>query len=447
MPDLFGAKSLPFLTRRNYSREMLHIAPWSLLAGLLEGQFATIVVARSFGGSDLLIAIASATPAASFLFSLYWGALCVGRSKLRLITLFCLLTVLATGMMGAIPATKLGGVWFVAQMAVAQSLLSGVVTVRSALWRLNYPHSDRGRIAARLQVVRFLMSTAVVLVAARVCDADPTAYRFVFPAAAVVGFLSIGLLRGIRVRRERAELERVKEAIEPFPAAPPVSAPRRMIATLRSDRRYAKYCVAQSLMGVANLMTIPVVVAIVANRIDFGDAQIFWISTGLIQALPQLTRLGSLPRWAKHFDRVGVVRFRVMNVACWTVSLAFGWAATMVVLQGDAIGGSYVALAAGLFAMRGLVGGLALGGGAIAWNLGHLHFSKSEQAEVYMGVHVFLTGCRGILAPSLGMFLWKTTGLFTWVVAITLSVLSGYLFRLMSREEQEEARATVDRTG
>ena len=71
--DLFGARSFPFLTRRNYLNEMRYLLPWSLVAALIEGQFGAIVVSKSFGGGELLIAIATATPMASLMFSLFWG--------------------------------------------------------------------------------------------------------------------------------------------------------------------------------------------------------------------------------------------------------------------------------------------------------------------------------------------------------------------------------------
>ena len=149
--DLLSVRALPFLARRNYYYEFKHLLLWSALAGLIEGQFASIVVAKTFGGGKLLITIATATPAASHMFSLFWGMLCVGRPKVRLLTMLAVGAVLLTGMVGAIPTTPVGAVWFIVQIAAVQILLAGVVTVRSALWKSNYPQVVRGRIAARLQ--------------------------------------------------------------------------------------------------------------------------------------------------------------------------------------------------------------------------------------------------------------------------------------------------------
>ena len=154
--DLLGIRSLPFLTRKNYLHEFQHILFWSIPAGLVEGHFASIVVARTFLGSKLLITIATATVPASYLFSLIWGMLCVGRPKIRLMTMFIAGTALMLGSIAAIPNTSSGAIWFLLQMAAAQILFAGVVTVRSAVWKSNYPQQFRGQITARLQAIRFV---------------------------------------------------------------------------------------------------------------------------------------------------------------------------------------------------------------------------------------------------------------------------------------------------
>ena len=104
--DLFGIRNLPFLSRRNFVNELRHILLWSIPAGLIEGQFAAIVVARTFQGSKLLITIATASVPAAYLFSLVWGMLCVGRPKIRLMTLFIGATALLLGSVADVVGLK-----------------------------------------------------------------------------------------------------------------------------------------------------------------------------------------------------------------------------------------------------------------------------------------------------------------------------------------------------
>ena len=457
--DLLRVRSLPFLSRRNYFYEFQQLLPWSVLVGLVEGQFGSIVVSKTFEGSELLVAIATATPIAAMLSSLVWGMLCIGRPKIRLAVLFSSGTALCAGTAGAIPTSSTGAIWFICQMAAAQVLLAGMITVRSALWKSNFPHSIRGQVVARLQSVRFIMAISTVLTAAAVCDHDPSSYRFIYPIAAASGLLGIWLLRKIHIRGERNELRRANRAPEdgdarPLPITPfavtallsPGHVFGQMYRVLRDDRRFRKYCFAQLLIGIANLMTFAIIVLVVTRDLQLGVRSEFWISTALIMALPRLVMLGSFRRWGRLFDRLGVVRFRVVNVFCWIASLAFGMAATLVVVTAEQFGPAHFLIAILLFTCRGITQGLGYGGGALAWNLGHLHFARPEQAEIYMGIHVSLTGLRGLIAPLTGMWLWQTfqaihwpVGL-VWVIALILSCCSLVVFAAMARQEKRAER-------
>jgi MFS family permease len=459
--DLLRIRNLPFSVRRNFYYEYKHIIPWSVVAGLIEGQFACVVLAQSFQGSPFLIAVAAATPMAARLFSLVWGMLCTGRRKIPLLMGFAGATSFCMVLIGFIPPTYAGAVLFVILMAVAQVLLSGVVTVRSAVWRSNYPQSQRGRISARIQAMRMFMSIVAVLIAAELCDRDPNQYRIIFPAAALLGFASLLIARRIHIRGERRELRRNQETrtdpnerrefVEPFTLIALLSPGHvigQMVRVLVKDRRYALYCLAQFLLGLGNLMTIAVVIMLITRNLPLDFSSGYWISTGLIVAIPNLVMLGSVGRWGSLFDRIGVLRMRVVNVACWLVALMLGFAAALVVLHADRIGPVSLPLAVLLFGARAIGYGLGMGGGALAWNLGHLHFAEPERAEIYMGIHVSFTGLRGLVAPLLGMWLWTVIGWWLWIIAIGLTLLSELSFWNLARREAIDAakRAETSRS-
>jgi hypothetical protein len=453
--DILGIRKLPFLTRRNYLYEFRHLLCWSILAGLVEGQFASVIVSRTFHGSPLLIAIASATPFAAYIFSLAWGMLCVGRPKVRLSVWFGAGMALFAATTALVPASPSAAGWFIAQIAAAQVLLAGVITVRSAIWRSNYPVEVRGQITARLQALRSIVGVITVQTAAAICDHQPAAYRYIFPIAAVSGVLGVLMLRRVRIRGERGELRRARATVgSGLPTATvsryrlrelvsPVKAFGQLFRVLGSDRRFSKYCVAQTLQGAANLMTIPVAVAVVTRDLQPGGERAFWISTGLIVALPILGLLGSISRWGRLFDGVGVLRFRVVNVIGWAASILFGMFATLVTGDAERLGPTYLPVAVALFALRGLLHGISQGGGALAWNLGHLHFAKADEAEVYMGIHVFLAGVRGLIAPLAGMWLWTVIGWPVWLIALALALSGLWVYASLARLEQQATRNRV----
>ena len=448
--DLLGVGRLPFLSRRSYSSEFQHLLVWSVFAGVVEGQFASLVIARTFHGGDLLIALSTATPFAANLASLAWGLLCVGRPKIRLATRFAAGAVLCVGCVGAIANTPAGAVWFLLQIAAAQALLAGVVTVRSAIWRSNYPVELRGQIAARLQCVRAMIAVVTVQAASAVCDADGDAYRYVFPIAAAFGVVGIRLLARIHIRGERSELRRIFAGsgaagtvrhLRLGAVLSPARAIGEMIRVLRADRRFARYQIAQLFHGVSNLLTLPIIVLVVTRELPGGDRWGFWMSGGLIVGLPALTLLGTLSRWGRLFDSLGVLRFRVVNVTCWVVGLLLGMFGTLMAVDEHRSHPTYFLAAVVLFMCRGLLYGLAQAGGKLAWNLGHLHFAQADQAEIYMGIHVFLTGVRGVTAPLAGMLLWRTIGWPVWLIAIGFALASLTLYAMLAREERSRLRS------
>lgn len=447
--DLLGVGRLPFFTRRNYYYEFKHLVPWSVFAGVVEGQFASVVVSKAFDGGAMLIAIATATPFAAFVLSLIWGMLCVGRPKVRLAMLFASASVLCAGTIGFIPKTPAGAVWFIVQIAAAQALLAGVVTVRSAIWKSNYPREERGRITARLQGIRSIIGVVTVQAAAALCEGDPSAYRLVYPAVAIIGVAGVLLLPRIRIRGERRELGRLSRPvgdgdlregmIEPFSLTALLSPGHvlsQMVRVLREDRRFYHYCVAQFLHGVANLLTVPVIVLCVTQELRSGDRWDFWISTGLIVALPALALLATLSRWGRLLDAMGVLHMRVVNVMCWIVAILLGMFGTLTVIGEGAARPGYFLMGVGFFALRALVYGLAHSGGKLAWNLGHLHFARAEEAEVYMGIHVFLTGIRGLIAPLCGMWLWVTIGWKVWLISLGFALGSLILYTILARADR-----------
>ena len=121
---------------------------------------------------------------------------------------------------------------------------------------------------------------------------------------------------------------------------------------------------------------------------------------------------------------------------------AFGMAATLVVVTTEHFGSAHFLTAVGLFALRAILQGLGYGGGALAWNLGHLHFAPPQRAEIYMGIHVSLTGMRGLIAPLGGMWLWQTWQAvgwpvwLVWGIALALSFCSLATFAAMARQEK-----------
>ena len=160
---------------------------------------------------------------------------------------------------------------------------------------------------------------------------------------------------------------------------------------------------------------------------------------GLLRVLPLSAMLVALFLWAPFFDRVGVVRFRVTHGACWLLHLVLGTVGTALILRRPEIGSAAATLAVLFYVLNRIMMGVSMGGGALAWYLGHLHFARPAEAEVYMGIHVTLTGVRGLVMPLVGIWLWIHAGIWVWLVATGFSLCGLLLYAAMARDEAAES--------
>ena len=141
-----------------------------------------------------------------------------------------------------------------------------------------------------------------------------------------------------------------------------------------------------SLYGAGNLMLSALLVVLFSDRMHLSSL----MQIMLVTVVPLLLMPLCLPWWARLFDRGHVIEYRSRQ--CWVLV-----AAIVILLLGI------------LFKQRWLLWpgtilvGISYAGASLGWNLGHNDFAPPGRAQHYMGVHVTLTGVRGLIAPPMGM--------------------------------------------
>lgn len=485
--DWLGISALPFSSRRNFLHELKHTIPWTVLAGLVEGRFGSIVVSKTFAGSPTLVAIATATPTAAYIVSVYWGLLLAHAPKLRIQTLFIVGTALFAAAAGISPVSPWGAGCFILTLGLSQVFLAGVLTLRPAIWQMNYPPFARGKITAKLHSANLFVSTIVSLFVANISDREPSAYRIIFPACAACGLLSLPWLWRMTVRGERRAWRQRKQATgrlaakagtamraatamratpetrgaaasgeaasgeatlggkeaafglrsirAALPELSPLRVSARMKQILTEDRRYSRYLTAQTFLGLSNLMVMAVLTVLVTREVNACGGDVYWVGTVLFVALPRLMMFGTLRQWGGLFDRVGVLRFRVINCWFWTVAAVLGLVGELAVTYREGLGPAYYPMMMASLGLQAITYGLGMGGGKVAWSLGHLHFAEGAKGDVYMGIHVTLTGVRGTVATLLGVWVWWLLGWGVWLLALVFMAVATMLFARMAREE------------
>jgi len=416
--------------------------PWQRSYAPPEGNIASIVVSNTFNASELLTTVVWAIPLLTNVLNLFWGVMIRGRRRLPT---FLFMASCAAACISSIALTssewEWGGWCFAAQLTATHFFMSGLITLRTGLWKVNYPQSHRARIAGRLQTLRFTMALMTGAALGLVFDHEARYYRFVYPAVALIGLLSLWPLRRLHIRGEARELQRLQEHLARVSPTGENNRPglwsglKEAGAILGQDKTFASYMFAQFLLGSANFMVDPLLINVLTKQLFVKQ---YFVPSLLMYQIPIVVLLVAIRFWARFFDRVGVLRFRVYNSASWIGSYICLTAALLII---GTASNSALAIAIPLLVCGRVFNGIARGGGAIAWHLGHLHFAGEHQADLYMSIHVALTGLRGLLMPLVGWAVHAALGWGAFVVAAGLALIAHVLFRRLWRADRRAALA------
>jgi hypothetical protein len=155
---------------------------------------------------------------------------------------------------------------------------------------------------------------------------------------------------------------------------------------LRADPAFRRYMFWMSMYGAGNLMLNAQLVVLFTDRLHLSStAQVL-----LLTALPLLLMPLFLPAWARLFDQGHIIDYRSRQ--CWSLVAAISIMSVAVLLR-----------LPWLLWPGSVMLGASYAGANLGWNLGHNDFATLGRAQHYMGVHVTLTGVRGMLAPPIGM--------------------------------------------
>lgn len=382
----------------------LHL-PAAVLEGLVAGLFTLndIVLRKAFGAGAVLITVLVMAPPASQLLSIVWGRLMEGREKRRFI--------LAFGGGGRIVLFALAfattPVGFLTPLVLSITLATAVIPALNAVYQTNYTALERGRVFGWVMSATALATIGASMGAGAWLDADPRAYRVLYPLAAIIGFASAYLYHRIRARRS-ALIERAARRARRIGLTPRAEFRARVgdwlgdvqralrnplagvSATFRENPDFLRFEVAYMVYGMAFMILQPVLPIYLVDEvgIQYTEAAtarglIFW---GMIAVFS--------PLFGRLLDRWNAVRVSLLTFA---LLIPF----PLLLTFWPTLPGVY-----GAFALYGF----AMAGVNIAWTMGPILFAGAHDAARYMGVHVTMVGIRGVLGNGLGLVLLKTLG-------------------------------------
>ena len=425
----FHPKALPPMLRASYSREL--VAWWFLpmMLGAIEGGVISVIVKKAFAEVESInqaqlnfaVAAVGAAPALANITSFMWASLTHGRSKIKFITWLQIATAVAVAAISFVPQTILGLIGLCIAVYAARICWTGVILIRTAVWRNNYPRADRARIAGQLASVQAIVLCVVAFILGLAMDWNEQSFHFLFPIAAAGGLIGTGIYAKVRLRGQKrlARAERSGGS-----ADRPTMNPLSVWRVLKADPHYRRFMRTMFVFGLGNIMLIAPLAIVLQEKFHLG----YWPSILITSAIPDIVMPVAIPLWARLLRRTHVVQFRAIH----------SWAYVTASL------GMLIACVTGqvwLLFLTAVFVGIADGGGVLAWNLGHHDFAKDHNASQYMGVHVTLTGIRGLIAPFLGVGIYQVlenwqpgSGVWTFLPCLALNFTGALGFLSMRRE-------------
>ncbi|GAB4167692.1 MAG: hypothetical protein Kow0020_00740 [Wenzhouxiangellaceae bacterium] len=409
-------------------REIRVNALMAIALGALEGGLLGVLVKNAFGQMapeiwvNFAVALVSGAPALGNLTSLGFAQLAHGRSKTRWVSTLMGVTALSAMMIAVAPLSPAGLIWLCFWMVVGRLSWSGVMTLRAAIWRANFPRPVRARITGRITVIYSLLIALSATVIGGLLEAHPMAWRVLFPIAGLLGLLAAWQYRRFTVRGQGRLLKQEADGHNRLRLSD-------AIRVLREDRWYRRYMSTMFLFGSGNLMVIALLVVILTEQLGMSRFDQVLVTT----TIPLLGVALCTPFWAARLDRMHVLDYRARH--------SWSFVAAMLLFASGAI----FELEAPIW-IGALLLGAAFAGGKLGWNLGHNDFSSDERSTLYMAIHVTLTGIRGLLAPLLGMACYQALeamqhGLGSYVLLLPLALTSAGAVRfvLLASERRKSA--------
>lgn len=420
----------PGLVRHNYARELWSVGLLGPATACVEGGVVGVIAHKAFDASDFIIALIAAAPAVSNLTAVVWTRMIHARDRVRAVNLFQVAVLVCVAVMGCATLAPPGwGLWMlVTGCVLARCFLTGMIAARTDLWRGNYPRERRARTIGHVTLLASLVVGITAAVTGWVMDATPSGFAAVYGVSVLCGAAGVRVFSRIRWRGRGAQLAQEKRGVRTGPRYQATLA--AMTEVLRKDPMYRRFMAAQFMLGMPQLAAIPVFILALRDAFDLG----YTGSMLLTQALPVVVPVLVIPLWAPLLDKLHIVRFRAWH--SWIFVLA-----NLLMFLGFWLRNEPL-----LYLSR-VVLGVATGGGMLAWELGHHDFARRDQAAIYMGIHVFLTGVRGVFSPFLGTMLYAggavvlggTTlsvpalGAWTFLVLASMSAAAALMFLSMAR--------------
>jgi MFS family permease len=303
---------------------------------------------------------------------------------------------------GILLSATANSAWAYAGWLLIACVLAGQVpSLMVHIYSRNYHSGERGRKISGNLMLSAVVGAVTALVIGRLLDHDLNHFR---PIAVVI-FLFCLCTAYFHLK------------IPSAPLKPDTGGLSKDLRYALKDRLFSWMLTGWMLMGIGNLITIPLRVEYLANPVYGIDAS-NTVVLAITLVVPLVTRVASIPVWGWAFDRFNLAFVRIAINLFFLVGLFLYFQTQSFI---------FLCLASALI-------GWAAGGGTMAWTLWVTRVAPAGRESSYMSIHSFFTGVRGVPAPFVGYWIITTLGpsQVGWTSVILIGMSSLIFLKLSS---------------
>ncbi|MDB2682265.1 MFS transporter [Opitutales bacterium] len=333
--------------------------------------FALLIAIRHYGAPESYKAFIAAAWPIGFLLTpltLHCVAKRQFRPSLASASMFALAALLMLGATVVQSLTVFTAFIIASQMATVQQ---GPLMIQ--IYAENYPASERGK---RMTTPFILTASSMILFSLMggwLLDRSINSYHLLF----VIMVVSAAVCAWATNRIPSTTL-----------STEHVGNPWQNFSLIWKDKLFGYLLGSWMLLGLGNLITMPIRVEYLANP-KFGINADNTSIAFLLVVVPAAARILSTKLWGHLFDKLHFITIRNLLNILFLLGIAGFFFTTNIYLL--------------TFAM--ILVGLATGGGKIIWSLWVTRIASHEKVSSYMSIHMALTGFRGTLAPFIGYWI------------------------------------------
>ncbi len=383
--------------KSNYYRDL----SYNLCLGASQpalGAIAIIIIKQVLSGSNNLIGVVQSASMAGLLLSLFYRGTSLQQRPQKAYVkphMFGWLSIMCCAFTEDV---------FVFTFLVFLSLFLFHISspAQGVLYQLIYSSRNRGRIVSYIKLLQLIVAALFSLIIGQVIEHHGFAYQGFYLGLGLCGIICSYLFMKIEIPEKNQTIIKKR----PFP---------NIVKIFYHDRPFLLFMAFQFLLGTANIAGFSAIQVYINDKSFLGlSPEKAAFIAGVV--VPTAMFL-SMIFWGKSFDRLPIVRYRIIT----SCVLGIGF---IPFLSGEFWGAL----------LGSAIWGIGRGGGQLAWTLGVLDFAPKNSESEYLGIHTFLTGLRGTIAPFVGVYLIESLGgsrtlLFSSIsILIFISALCTFLF-------------------